>query len=316
MLIPRPKIWTPKWPGEVRRYLHLRRDASTGHLDKHDNGEDDPDHLAKGNCCCEMCDCCFSADALPDNVRFTETQCTYGNDACTEFFAGDPPDDFHLTGTFTQINDGAPITEENWEWAGENCSCWVTKSKYRYVEKQWFPWADYHDGESPCMGTVFVSDPIDISAWIYLQYDEDDDGNCAWFIGCSDAEVQSGCFAGSPVPPPGQTFGKKINMDHTYPHPHGVAPIGGWDMTGCCGDEVDDEYSPCNPVGVTGSNPAWTKEWLDANVEIINNKCCFCVDEDGTCSVAAPDYDTDTDCNDDGYHVCSESDPDHNDNCP
>ena len=290
MLIPRPKIWTPKWPGEVRRYLHLRRDTSTGHLDKHDNGEDDPDHLAKGDCCCEMCDCCFSGTAIPDGVRCEIRHCSYGDSGCST-----PAPVFPspvLSGHIV-INNGNDLDEDDWEGEGDpRGGCWVTKTQHHCLWKQWIG-----DGSDPCLPAGLVDTIYDDDAWVYLDY-HNDGTRCRWRIGFgTDRDAYTGCY---------RSYAWRAYMDFS----DGGSPF---DLFGCCGDTVDD-VSACTVVGSGAS--VWEKYTVDSSVTIINNKCCFCGDEDGDCVVAAFDYHIDAECNDDGYHVCSESDPDHDEHCP
>ena len=300
MLIPRPKIWTPRWPSEVRRYLHLRRDSRTGHLDKADNGDDAPDQLVKGDCCCRGMsgspnnwDCCFSGGARPGIVRYFESTCWWEDEDCETPSAPSPPTS---SGHWLEFNGGDNIDTDRWIFvkASENaCTCWVTKDKYTVNE---YVWDHVHGSGCPnTSGTIEQEG----DAYVFIRH-HGLSSNDFWQIGyhstsqvCADADWRPMQDSGGSVPLP---------------------PDAGDNFEGCCGDDLT-WTADCVKSGTN-----YFKWNIDMELTVVNNKCCRCGEYPsglGDCVVTALDY-SDSNCDDGGdiTNVCSSSDPDQDDSCP
>jgi len=279
-------------PDEVlRRYLHLVRDAD-GHLHKEDNGDGNPDRLAKGDCCCKFYDvndtwdCCYSASARPGIVRYTRTTCWYENAGCY----GDALPPYPHDGVWIQFNNGNNIDTDDWTWMdeqGTRCACWVTKDKWpvKYVT-----WDSFGTTGCPPSSPDFTN--IDGDAYVIVK--QDGNPTDAWVIGYNATDRD--CFGSTVFFPMSDSGG-----------PYGGVEDAGDDFEGCCGDSVD--YTTC----VADSGKYYEFD-IDHELTVVENYCCTCTDTAKNCVVSYPDYEATT-CT--GLETtCSSSSPDQNDYCP
>ena len=261
--------------------------GETGHLvdSINDNG-----HLRVYRCCCKFNSdsnqCCYSDEARPTGVLFTQRKCYYSNSGCTVNIA--PPSG--RTGSYVRMNNDVALNASSWQWHSftDNigCTCWVTKSKHSMHYIETFAVDGSSCPGSP--GSTVGGYPL-ISDDAYIALTASSSG--PWAIRYSTASQSAACSASVAF----SFSGLESTPTET---------------TSCCGGAFDVATACISDAA------NYYKIETAATLNFTSNKCCTCDDAGWNC---VPTSDESSSVCGNGENTCTDGtggSNDQNDLCP